>query len=159
MHPAVTKRAAAVWALAGVGALFANAALRLGARGFGVLRLGITPLEWAVLGLLTALFVYGEGVRALQRVYIPRLIGRVRALHSERSLTLRLAGPLYAMALVGAPPRTMLRAWAGVSAIVAAVLIVRLFPEPWRGIVDVAVAAALAWGTVVLVASAPRALR
>jgi hypothetical protein len=32
-------------------------------------------------------------------------------------------------------------------------------PEPWRGVVDVAVAAALVWGTVALLVEAGRRLR
>ncbi|MEX2610024.1 MAG: hypothetical protein WEA24_08775 [Gemmatimonadota bacterium] len=159
MQQRPSSTAAALWALIGVGALFTNAALRLGARGVSVMRTGLTPLEWGILAALTVIFVYGEGVRALQRAYIPRLIERVRELRTERSVPLRLAAPLYAMALVGAPGRTLLRAWAGVSAIVLAVLLVRAFPDPWRGIVDFAVAAALAWATLALAAAAPRALR
>lgn len=159
MNRTVPGVAAPLWALVGVGALFANAALRLGMRGVSVMRGGLSPLEWAVLGVLTVVFVYGEGVRALQRVYIPRLVGRIRELRTERKLAYRLAAPLFAMALVGAPRRTMLRAWAGVGAIVLAVLLVRALPDPWRGIVDFAVAAALAWATLALAVAAPRALR
>jgi hypothetical protein len=54
-------------------------------------------------------------------------------------------GPLYAMSLVGAPRRVQLLAWTGLAAIAAAVFIVSRFTDPWRGITDFAVGAALAW--------------
>jgi hypothetical protein len=62
------------------------------------------------------------------------------------------------MSLIGAPRRTLVLAWSGVVAIIAAVLIVSRFAHPWRGITDFAVAAALAWALGALVLQA-RALR
>jgi hypothetical protein len=53
----------------------------------------------------------------------------------------------------------MIKAWGGTAAIVAAVILVRNFPEPWRGITDLAVAAALTWGLGAIVAKAPEAFR
>jgi hypothetical protein len=58
------------------------------------------------------------------------------------------------MSLVGAPRRTLARAWLGVALIVLAVLVVRSLPEPWRGIVDAAVAAALLVGLFAIVRGA-----
>lgn len=144
------------WGVLGVAFVFASAALRLGDRGIQVVRAGLGPWEWAALIALSGIFVYGEGVRALQHKYIPFVIRRVARLRREK-IIYRLLAPLYAMALVGAAPGTLARAWAGSAAIVVAVLIVSRFAEPWRGIVDIAVASALAWGTVALVILAIRA--
>lgn len=151
--------AASVWALVGVVALFTRAITGLGGRGIDTVRAGLGAWEWLVLLLLTAVFVYGEGVRALQRKWAPRVLERSAAVAGERSLALRLLAPLYAMMLVGAPRATLLRAWLGISAIVAAVLLVRALPEPWRGIIDLAVAAALLWGLGALLLGARRILR
>tara|TARA_B100002052_G_scaffold69243_1_gene62613 strand:- start:73 stop:264 length:192 start_codon:yes stop_codon:yes gene_type:complete len=62
------------------------------------------------------------------------------------------------MGLIGAPVPKLIRTWLGVCAIVAAILIVRAFAEPWRGIIDLSVAGALAWGTIALIRSFPDAL-
>lgn len=148
--------AAAGWALLALVALFANAVVRLGARGIVTIRGGLDPAEWLALVLLTVLFVWGEGVRGLQRRWVPGVLRRVAELRGERHTLHRLLAPLYAMSLIAAPKRTLWRTWAGVAAIVAAVLIVRAFPAPWRGMTDFAVAAALAWGLVVIVAGALR---
>ena len=142
------------WAVVGVLALLLKAVASLGGRGLDTLREGLGPVEMGVLVALLLLFVLGEGVMALQRKWVPHVVGRARALRRDGSRTHALLAPLYAMSLVGAPRRALLRAWAGVLAIVAAVLVVRAFPEPWRGIVDLSVAAALAWGSIALVTQA-----
>ena len=147
------------WAVAGIVFLFGEAAWRLGMRGVATVRGGLASFEWVALVLLTAVFVYGEGYRALQRKWVPYVLARVARLRTERFLPWRLGAPLYAMSLIGPTWRTALRAWAGVAAIITAVLIVSRFPEPWRGIVDIAVAAALMWGAIALVYGALRMLR
>jgi hypothetical protein len=150
--------AAAWWAVTGVTALFATAVVRLGVRGVMTMAGGLAAAEWVALIVITAVFVYGEGVRALQMKYLPRLLERVAEVRAERRVLPRLLAPLHALMLVYAPAGTLIRAWAGSVAIALAVIIVRGFAEPWRGIVDFAVAAALGWATVVLIAGAIRLL-
>ena len=145
---------AAWWAVVGVVLLFGNAAWRLGARGIETVASGLSAVEWLVLAGVTAVFVYGEGVRALQMKYIPRLLQRVTAVRGEQRLLPRVLAPLYALMLVYAPTGTLVRAWAGIAAITLAVIVIRGFAEPWRGIIDFGVAAALAWATLVLVVRA-----
>ncbi len=150
---------AAAWALTGVAVLFLFAVLRLGKRGLATLEAGLTPVAWVALALLTAAFVWGEGRGALQLRWVPRLVCRASALRAEGRVHHRILAPLYGMSLIGAPPKGMIKAWVGTAAIVAAVILVRSFPEPWRGITDLAVAAALAWGLGAIVAKAPEAFR
>lgn len=148
-----------VWAAGGVVFLFGEAAWRLGARGITAVRGGLTAFEWIALAVITGVFVYGEGVRALQRRWVPWVLDRVDRLRSEPFLPWGAAGPLYAMSLVGRSTASVLRAWTGVAAIVLAVLIVSRLPDPWRGIVDVGVAAALVWGAITLLHGAIRTIR
>ncbi len=136
----------AAWALSGVTFLFGGAVLRLGRRGLATVEGGLEPAHLAVLVLLVGLFVYGEGIRAIQRKYAPFLLDRVARVSRHGRWFWRVLAPLYAMSLVGAPPSRLLRAWGGVAAIVCAILLLRVTPEPWRGMVDCAVALALAWG-------------
>lgn len=156
---AAVGRAAAVWALTGVGLLFSFAVFRLGRRGLETLQAGLAPAEWAALLALTAAFVVGEGRGALQLRWVPRLVLRARALRDGARLHHRVLAPLYGMSLIGAPALAMAKAWGGTAAIVTAVIVVRMFPEPWRGITDLAVGAALLWGLAAIVVKAPEALR
>jgi len=138
--------AAAAWALAGVALLFLFAVVRLGRRGMETLQAGLSPGEWVALLLLSVAFLYGEGRGALQRRWVPRLVRRASVLRKAGRLHHRLLAPLYGMSLIGAPAKSQVRAWLGTLAIVAAIMAVRIFPEPWRGITDLAVASALIWG-------------
>jgi hypothetical protein len=147
------------WGLAGVICLFAFAVYRLGMRGVITVAGGLAAWEWVSLAVLTVAFVYGEGVRALQRRWVPWVIGRLHLLDGDRRTWYRALAPLHAMAFIGAPPKLMAAAWAGSIAIFLAVLIVSSFPDPWRGIVDFAVASALLWATLVLAVQGVRRRR
>ena len=138
------------WAILGIAAVFVEAIVQLGRRGYTTMTSGLEPLEWVALAILSAAFVYGEGMRALERRWVPGVIARAHTLDRASALNRWLA-PLYAMSLVGAPRVVLARAWVGVALIVLAVLVVRALPEPWRGIVDTAVALALLWGLIAIV--------
>lgn len=150
---------ATAWALLGPALLFLFAVYRLGQRGLATVQEGLTPREWLILLALTAAFVVGEGVGALQGRWVPRLVERASRLRHEGGRVYRLLAPLYGMSLIGAPAQRVARSWGLTLGIVGMVLIVRAFPEPWRGITDLAVAAALLWGLGAIVARAPEAFR
>jgi hypothetical protein len=147
------------WALVGVLATFAEAIHRLGARAIATVRGGLDPVEWVALGASVVVLGYWEGYRILQRRFAPAIVERALAVADRRAgWASSLSAPLYALSLVGDEPRAMARAWGGVVAIATAVLVVRTLPAPWRGIVDAAVACALAWGLMAVVVHAgPRA--
>ena len=139
---------APIWGAAGVSLLFASAVARLGTRGIDTVQHGLAGFEWVALITLTVIFAYGEGYRALVRRWVPGLFRRLRRLRQESSLFLRLLAPAYGLALITPDRGQRLRAWLGTGAIVAAIVLVSRLPEPWRGIVDLAVAAALLIGLV-----------
>ncbi len=153
-----TKRLATGWALIGVAAIFAWAVYRLGGRGIATVRAGLDPLEWAVLVISTVGFVYTEGVLTFDRRWIPKLVRRARGVRTKGPV-FQLLAPLYGLSLVDTDPKQLFRGWGGTALIVMAVLIIRAFPSPWRGIVDFAVAAAMAWGLVTILRRTPEAMR
>lgn len=160
MHASSGGRVLAqTWAVAGTALILADAARRLGTRGIETVAAGLTPFQWLALSLITAAFVYGEGVRALQRRWVPWVLARTARLRGAVPRAYLVLAPLYAIGVIGSPRRSLLRPWAGVAAITAAVVIVSRFPDPWRGIVDLAVASALLWGVIVLVYNGARTVR
>jgi hypothetical protein len=138
------------WGVGGAAALLAWAAVRLGARGADAIRGGLEPAQWLVFVALAVVFLYGEGVLALDRRWAPKVLARARRVSLGDRRALQVLAPLHAMGLVGGPAATAMRSWAGVVAVVGAVLLVRALPDPWRGMIDVAVALALAWGAAAL---------
>ncbi len=139
-------RIAVVWAPLGVSMLFGLGVFRLGMRGIAEVGAGLTSFQWAVLLLTVALFVYGEGFLALQRHWVPRMAERANRLRAVRNAIVLILAPLHAMSLIGGDTRELVRGWSMVAAIGAAVIVVERLPAPWRGIVDLGVACALAWG-------------
>jgi hypothetical protein len=145
-RPDARHGAVAAWAVLGVGAVLAEAVVRLGARGAATITGGLGAAQWLVLAALTALFGYIEGWRGLQRRFVPAVVERALAIASSRNRAARWLAPLYALGLAGGTSGARWRAWRGVALIAAAVVSVRALPEPWRGLVDAAIAASLAWG-------------
>jgi hypothetical protein len=125
-HSQASGAAAAAWALSGIAVLFLFAAYRLGSSGLATVRAGLAIGEWAALIVLTVLFVYGEGRRALQQRWVPRVILRASDLRRQQVVLYRLLAPLYGLSLIGASPRNVVRAWALSAAILGAVLVVRM---------------------------------
>jgi len=148
-----------LWGLTGVALLLGTAVLRLGGRGLATLQAGLDPAQWLILAGLSAGFVYMEGFRAFQQRWVPRVVGRLEALRSDRRAWYRALAPLHAMGFISHSRRTVMWSWVGTGLIVLAILVVSRFPEPWRGIVDIAVAAALLYGTLALFIAAARSWR
>ncbi|HEX6242144.1 MAG TPA: hypothetical protein VFZ61_14640, partial [Polyangiales bacterium] len=105
------------WAVGGVVLTFAEAIYRLGLRAVETLRMELSPLAWAVFVVTSAAFAYGEGYRALQLRFAPRVIARAFAIDVRRKRDVVLA-PLYALSLLGAPARELARAYLAVALIV-----------------------------------------
>jgi hypothetical protein len=141
--------AVTAWGMVGVSAIFAESILRLGARAARSVD-ALDARQWLSLVAVTSALVYVEGHRALQKRLAPRMVSRALTLGRAASLRDAILAPLSLLSLVGSERRELARAWSGVGAIVAAALIVRALPEPWRSIIDGAVAAALLWGLVAL---------
>lgn len=151
-QPAVPGRAsrrgiASQWAVLGVGFTFAEAIIRLSYVCYRNIEHGLSRGEWLVFAVLVMSFGYWEGERALRRRFAPAVVARAFELESTSARRwMILLAPLYAMSLVGASRAALLRSWAAVAGIGAAVIVVRLLPAPLRGLVDGAVAVALSLG-------------
>jgi len=112
---------------------------------------------------LTILWVifngYGEGYRAFQLRFSPRVVLRAHELARDPSPLKVLLAPFYCMNLVYAPKVRLIISWLAVGLIFCAVYAVRQLDQPWRGIVDMGVVVALAWGIIAMVYFHLRALR
>jgi hypothetical protein len=147
------------WGVGGVLALLARALTRL------------APMAWQPIaeGLLSAPLVllyagwvvfnaYCEGYRAFQKAFCPRVIARAHHLASTPKLSHALLAPLFCLSLFHANRRGLTVAWVMLALITLFVWLLRITPQPWRGIVDGGVVVALAWGSIALMVLAVRAL-
>jgi hypothetical protein len=69
-----------------------------------------------------------------------------------------LLGPMFCMALFHARRRNLIVAWTLLGGIILLVTLVRMLPQPWRGIVDAGVVVGLVWGTLSILVFFARAI-
>jgi hypothetical protein len=147
------------WGVAGVLALFVRALLRL------------TPMAWqpistrSLTGFQIALYVlwvifnaYSEGYRAFQKSFCPRVVGRAYHLAQNPKPLRALLAPAYCLSLFHANRRGLIVAWTMLVVIAGLVALLRITPQPWRGIVDGGVVVALTWGAIAMLVMAFRTL-
>lgn len=94
---------------------------------------------------------YAEGYRGFQKRFSPRVVRRAFWL-GKNATPLRVALALpFCMSLFHSTKRQKMVSWIFILAIVSIVVVVRGFPQPWRGIVDGGVVFGLLWGMVVII--------
>jgi hypothetical protein len=147
------------WGVAGVLLLFGRALWRL------------TPMAWQPIadGSLSAMQIglyaawvafnaYSEGYRAFQKAFCPRVVARAYHLAQNPTLLSAVLAPAYCLSLFRANRRGLTVAWVMLGVIALLVALLRITPQPWRGIIDGGVVIALAWGSVVMLIMAFKAL-
>ena len=116
-------------------------------------------LHWLALAVNLVVMAWFEGYRGFQQSYSPRLAARAWHLRHHATPLQAVLAPIVCMGFVYAPRRRMLAAWLLTLAIVGVVVVYRLLPQPWRGILDAGVVVGLLWGAIATVISAFHALR
>ncbi len=137
---------AVVWGVGGVLALLSQAIVKL--TPIALEPLG-SSLAWPAIlayAFSVVFMAYSEGWRGFHRKFSPRVVARAAWLaDNPRPLWLALA-PAFCTGLIGASRKRMIVAWVLPMAIVVLVLVVRMFPQPWRGAVDAGVVVGLTIG-------------
>jgi hypothetical protein len=136
----------------GVVALLAQALWRLTPRAWEAIAGGLTTTQWVVTVVWVVAMAHAEGYRGFHRRFSPRVVARAQYLAEHPT------PPLYCMSLFAASRRGMIVARGLVVGITVLVVLVRMLPQPWRGIVDAGVVVGLALGTLSILYYAGRAV-
>jgi len=136
-----------LWGIGGVLALLMNAIVRLSPIAVEALAMELSGAQWMLLGGWVIFMGYAEGWRGFHRRFSPRVVARAFHLGRGRSVGSALLAPAYCMSLFASTRRGKIVAWSLVAGISALVLLVRMTPQPWRGIVDAGVVLGLAVGS------------
>lgn len=137
-------RVGRLWALVGVAVVLGRPSLRLTGNGWRQLTsVDLSALEWVGLVVIVTMFVWGEGIQVLHRRWVPFVVRRIQSLNAESDRARLLFAPLHALALIGGPRSTVIRSWLGTGAILVAVFLVTITPNPWRAMVELGVGGAL----------------
>ncbi|HWO14327.1 MAG TPA: hypothetical protein VNN80_32700 [Polyangiaceae bacterium] len=149
-----------LWGVGGVLFLFARALVRLAPMAWQpIADASLSPAQVLLYAAWVAFNAYSEGYRAFQKSFCPRVVGRAHLLASDPTLLRALLAPLYCLSLFHANRRGLTVAWVMLATIAGLVWLLRVTPQPWRGIIDGGVVVALAWGALVILILAVRTLR
>ncbi len=146
-----------LWGLAGVMLLLGSAVYRLTPLAVDAFSHEMLWYHWAFFVFVLLFMAYAEGYRAFQQGFSPRVAARARYLRNHRNTLHALLAPLFCMGYFHAPKRRRVTSISVTAGIIVLVLLVRLLPQPWRGIVDAGVVVGLAWGLVSLLVFAIQA--
>ena len=141
----------AFWGLAGVALLLGSAVYRLTPLAIDAFTQQFTWYHYASLLLILVFMAYVEGYRAFQKGFSPRVAARARYLKDHANLLQMLFAPLFCMGFFYTSRRRQITSVSVTTGVIMLVLLVRMLPQPWRGIVDAGVVIGLAWGLVSLV--------
>ena len=108
--------------------------------------------HWAALIVNLLFMAYAEGYRGFQERFSPRVAARARYLKNHPRFIHALLAPFFCMAFFHAPRRRKITSIVLTVGIICLVILVRMLPQPWRGIVDIGVVVGLLWGLISLLA-------
>ena len=140
----------AAWGVFGVLALLGQAIFRLGQRALQAHEYHLTTAQIVVYAAWVAFSLYGEGYRAFQLRFSPRVVARALFVGRSQNWVHALLAPAFCMSLFHATRRGRIVAWGTVAMVVCLVLLVSRLPQPWRGIIDAGVVLALLWGAIAI---------
>lgn len=147
------------WGIVGVLALFTRAIVRLFPYAWEPIADGtlgavhiVTYVAWV------AFNAYSEGYRAFQKSFCPRVVGRAHHLAQNPKPLHVLLAPIYCLSLFHANRRGLTVAWVMLALISLFIWLLRMTPQPWRGIIDGGVVVALAWGIIAMIVMGIKAL-
>lgn len=135
-----------VWGVGGILLLLTFAIVRLSGVALELDGFELSLWHWLLTAGWFAYMVWAEGYKGFHRAFAPRVVVRASYLAANPRPLHVLLAPLFCMGYIHATPRRRLLSIALSSMIVTFVLLVRMLPQPWRGIVDVGVVAGLVVG-------------
>jgi hypothetical protein len=135
-----------IWGIGGVLTLLLFAVYRLTPMAFELWGSYLNGLHWFALLFSIFYMAYAEGYKGFHLGFAPRVVARASYLSANpRPLHILLA-PAFCMGYIYATPKRKLLSFGLTAMIICFVLIVRLLPQPWRGIVDAGVVTGLMLG-------------
>ncbi|MBT8147475.1 MAG: hypothetical protein KJN90_11525, partial [Gammaproteobacteria bacterium] len=103
-------------------------------------------LQWFALLFSISYMAYAEGYKGFHKSFAPRVVVRARYLEKHATLGKAVLAPLFCMGFIHATRKRMILSISLTLMIIFFIVVVRMLPQPWRGIVDAGVVAGLMFG-------------
>jgi len=136
----------AIWGLFGISALLLWAIIRLAYYAWEAWAQPWSLTQWVFFTGWMIFMLYGEGYRGFYKGFSPRVVARAGYLARNPVWWHVLLAPAYCMGFIHATRKRKIVSFSLTAGIVVLVLVVRFLPQPWHGIVDFGVVAALSYG-------------
>lgn len=136
----------ALWGITGISWLLGSAIYRLTAVAFDAFSPNLLWYHWITLVLVVGFMAHSEGYRGFQKGFSPRVAARAKYLVAQPNLIRTILAPLFCMGYFHATRRRKITSISVTLGIILIILLVRLLPQPWRGIIDAGVVVGLVWG-------------
>ncbi len=136
------------WGITGVIAFLLFAVLRLSPRIWELADYSLDLRHWFVLVAFTVWMAWAEGYKGFYRAFSPRVVARAKFLRSGgiSHPVLSLFAPFYCMGFIHATRKRKIVSFTVTFAIFGLVMLLRIMPQPWRGIIDTGVVTGLGLG-------------
>lgn len=134
------------WGIAGVIAFLSYAVIRLAPRILELSDYSLSPLHWLVMVGFVLWMAWAEGYKGFHRAFSPRVVARARYLRQHSRPVLSLLAPLFCMGYIHSTRKRKIVSFIVTGVIVLLVMLLRITPQPWRGIIDAGVVTGLTVG-------------
>jgi hypothetical protein len=136
----------AAWGVVGISVLLLGGVFSMGPYALQLSWAELSGLERFALLAYLAFMIGGKGYMGFHRGFSPRAAARAAEIARDPRPLRVLLAPLYGMSLIQASMSRLVRSWGLMLAIASIVPLVKVLPQPWRGIVDAGVVAGLSVG-------------
>lgn len=141
---------AALWGITGIIGLLGSAIYRLTPHALDLYEHELFWYHWSAIFISVIFMGYAEGYRGFQKRFSPRVAARALYLRDNPNLIHSLFTPFFCMSYFYAPLRQKILSITLTIVIICLIILVRMSPQPWRGIIDIGVVIGLLWGLVSL---------
>lgn len=108
----------------------------------------LSLLHWGALVFSVLYMGYAEGYKGFYLGFAPRVVTRANYLRDNPSLGHVILAPLFCMGYIHATRKRQLLSYGLTLMIICFVMVARILPQPWRGILDAGVVVGLGIGII-----------
>lgn len=102
--------------------------------------------HYVVLVVWTFFMAYSEGYKGFQKGFSPRVAARAVYLRDRSTWWRLILAPPFCMGFFAAPRKRQITVVVLLIGITLLVMLFRMIPQPWRGVLDFGVIVGLSWG-------------
>ena len=135
-----------IWGVSGVLLLLLFAIYRLVPMAFALQDATMSWFHWISLLFSITYMAYAEGFKGFHLGFAPRVVKRALYLRENPKFSHIVLAPFFCMGYIHATKRRQIVSFGLPGLIVVFVILVRLLPQPWRGILDAGVVTGLTIG-------------